>query len=861
MKKLILILILCSVLVGCESNSQTQENFPTKDEETTEEVIVTTPDGETETEEESEEKIDLSGVVFKDDTFEHDGNAKSLIVENLPNGCSVTYENNNHTDVGSYVVSAHIKDSKGNVLTTLTARLTITTPKEPSEEHTCEFSGDWQKDETHHWHECSCGEIDAKVEHSGGEATTETKAVCEECKEEYGELKTPQHTCEFSGDWQKDETHHWHECSCGELDEKVEHSGGEETYTSKAICAVCSEPYGEYKEVTIPTPYLDEETGVVSWEIVEGATHYNYIINGGEIQTTLETTIVLENESNISVQAANDKTVSQFSTAVTFYDTSDVFVPIEEYIYVYFHNTGLAPVELKLGEKVTKPTNLTKANYTFDNFYKDPFYKEVFDFESPIYKSTIIYAKWNPSDLLDDVYYWVKGDSKLNNQSAVLGTSWQFLPLRRNEGQKEYKEFYVTVNVVGASEANPCQFIVMDGLSDDEGRTYWKKNDEDFTIKSDGVYDIYFSVEHQYSEGIHISVYQKQNTARAMASKTLKLDLKTPIISIDSDNNIARWDKVTKATKYEVVINNQAPLIITNNFIELEKGSHISVRALSDVSTSKWSMPKANINYIYEEKPVADLYAYFMGYDSVKVNDNTIDKPTNPQKDGFTFGGWYLDIACTKPATFPYTVTTNTVFYPKWTSTTTYSYNLVKSDGTIVKALTWHEEKFDYEEYKSGPVTLTANTNYYVESADKSQRWGPYKVDSTGQYKLYFSPEFLWDVGTANARNVYIAKNVNTFYFSSNKGWSTVYAYVWNNSTQAKPASWPGTKMTFVKANDYGENIYKIEVDATYDMIIFTNNSGAQTADISLNGIASGTGFYLDKETSGKWSVKTYEYK
>ena len=76
------------------------------------------------------------------------------------------------------------------------------------ETHTCDFTGVWKTDDTHHWHECSCGKTDTKVAHSGGTATTTEKAVCEVCGASYGELKQPDsHTCDFTGEWKHDETH------------------------------------------------------------------------------------------------------------------------------------------------------------------------------------------------------------------------------------------------------------------------------------------------------------------------------------------------------------------------------------------------------------------------------------------------------------------------------------------------------------------------------------------------------------------------------------------------------------------------------------------------------------------------------
>ena len=60
------------------------------------------------------------------------------------------------------------------------------------------FGDEWKSDETHHWHECSCGEVDEKHEHTGGEATTDALAVCETCGKSYGELKEPAKGC-FGG--------------------------------------------------------------------------------------------------------------------------------------------------------------------------------------------------------------------------------------------------------------------------------------------------------------------------------------------------------------------------------------------------------------------------------------------------------------------------------------------------------------------------------------------------------------------------------------------------------------------------------------------------------------------------------------
>ncbi len=98
------------------------------------------------------------------------------------------------------------------------------------------------------------------------------------------------------------------------------------------------------------------------------------------------------------------------------------------------------------------------------------------------------------------------------------------------------------------------------------------------------------------------------------------------------------------------------------------------------------------------------------------------------------------------------------------------------------------------------------------------------------------------------------SKEINV-YFSNNRNWSDVYAYVWSGGNQ--PAAWPGTKMTKVGTNSMGEDIYSITVDySKYNNIIFNNGSGQQSKDTSIT-VKDNTGYYLkDDNTCG-----TYDYK
>lgn len=70
---------------------------------------------------------------------------------------------------------------------------------------------------------------------------------------------------------------------------------------------------------------------------------------------------------------------------------------------------------------------------------------------------------------------------------------------------------------------------------------------------------------------------------------------------------------------------------------------------------------------------------------------------------------------------------------------------------------------------------------------------------------------------------------VRTVYFRNTANWSDVYVYVWVNATKASYKAWPGEAMT-----PHEGNIYKYTVSGDYDMIIFNNNAGTQTGDLSL---------------------------
>lgn len=72
--------------------------------------------------------------------------------------------------------------------------------------------------------------------------------------------------------------------------------------------------------------------------------------------------------------------------------------------------------------------------------------------------------------------------------------------------------------------------------------------------------------------------------------------------------------------------------------------------------------------------------------------DSTAIEPTEPTREGYTFGGWYSDNECTMSYNFSTPVTENLTLYAKWTSTTTspdsYTITFESNGGTAVETQT-----------------------------------------------------------------------------------------------------------------------------------------------------------------------------
>lgn len=194
---------------------------------------------------------------------------------------------------------------------------------------------------------------------------------------------------------------------------------------------------------------------------------------------------------------------------------------------------------------------------------------------------------------------------------------------------------------------------------------------------------------------------------------------------------------------------------------------------------------------------VKNVYAYTVKFNTNEGSDiqdittsgGKITKPTNPTKEGYTFGGWYSDDTLTTLFDFNVSISSDTVLYAKWNelikevriySTTTNAYEglLPSFDVTTttknITILPYGNEtvwvnnislnKNYWNTFESNPEAVAGNTHYGLRlhiNLDKNYKFNSdVKIyfndeDITSKRLTYFNSGYYWgaylfiDLGTA----------------------------------------------------------------------------------------------------------------
>ena len=260
--------------------------------------------------------------------------------------------------------------------------ITITKDAPPSHEHSY---GDWRKDGTSHWHECTDTDCPNREESITDKAahvyTDDTDTTCDVCGYERT-VTPPSHEHDY-GDWRKDGTSHWHECTdidCPNREEsitdKASHVYTDDTDTTCDVCGY---------ERTVTPPAHEHSYG--DWR-KDGTSHWHECTD----------TDCPNREESITDKAVHVYTDDADTTCNVCGYERTVAPPAPTEFIVTFDGNGGTPSVGSMTTTDQKLTSLPSASrsgsYSFDGWYTKKSGGTKITTDTVFSANTTVYAHW-----------------------------------------------------------------------------------------------------------------------------------------------------------------------------------------------------------------------------------------------------------------------------------------------------------------------------------------------------------------------------------------------------------------------------------------------------------------------------------
>ena len=271
-----------------------------------------------------------------------------------------------------------------NAPVTVTADITVKALWEdapPSHEHSY---GDWSRDGTNHWHECTDDDCPNREESINDKAahvyTDDADTTCDTCGYERT-ITPPAHEHRY-GDWRKDGTNHWHECTdadCPNREESIKDKAAH-VYTDDAdtTCDTCG------YERTITPPAHEHRYG--DWR-KDGTNHWHECTDADcpnrEESIKDKTAHVYDNDTDTTCNTCGyERTVTP---------------PAHEHIVTFDGNGGTPSVGsmTTTNQKLPSlPSASRSGSYSFDGWYTEKSGGTKITTATVFHANTTVYAHW-----------------------------------------------------------------------------------------------------------------------------------------------------------------------------------------------------------------------------------------------------------------------------------------------------------------------------------------------------------------------------------------------------------------------------------------------------------------------------------
>ena len=271
-----------------------------------------------------------------------------------------------------------------NAPVTVTADITVKALWEdapPAHEHRY---GDWRKDGTSHWHECTdddCPDREESIKDKAAHVyTDDADTTCDTCGYERT-ITPPAHKHRY-GDWRKDGTNHWHECTdadCPNREESIKDKAAH-VYTDDAdtTCDTCG------YERTITPPAHKHRYG--DWR-KDGTNHWHECTDAD----------CPNREESIKDKAAHVYTDDADTTCDTCGYERTITPPAHEHIVTFDGNGGTSSVGsmTTTNQKLTSlPSASRSGSYSFDGWYTEKSGGTKITTDTVFHANTTVYAHW-----------------------------------------------------------------------------------------------------------------------------------------------------------------------------------------------------------------------------------------------------------------------------------------------------------------------------------------------------------------------------------------------------------------------------------------------------------------------------------
>ncbi|MCM1557852.1 MAG: InlB B-repeat-containing protein, partial [Anaeroplasma bactoclasticum] len=384
-----------------------------------------------------------------------------------------------------------------------------------------------------------------------------------------------------------------------------------------------------------------------------------------------------------------DEAITANITIVAQWEEKQVTPPVIETVTIIFNSNGgsnVSNVTVTKGTKLSKPTAPTKDGYRLVGWFKDPngASDQEFNFDEDVVTvGMTLYAVWEISEY--KVVFNTSGGSSLQDLTVAVGNKVTKPNPDPTKANYNFVGWYEDAEFSKAWDFNTV--LDVEHFSEPKITIYAKfeekqAEDEDRQIKFP------FSSFHTTAQANLDSSSGKTNKELTTGQFIVEAGVKTESAVLNtqgksvtftvngkvSNGFVLTGSGASGTTKIVTVQLKQGSNVLNTWEIEYQKSKTISMDGLDAGTYTITTNASVKITTLTltEYNANVELTVHFNPKNGLPVQDvivykwSTVDTPTEPERDGYIFKGWYTDEALQNAYNFSTKVLEDITLYAKW---------------------------------------------------------------------------------------------------------------------------------------------------------------------------------------------------